>query len=62
VLYLDIFVPRVFRVQIEVIIVDGELTTEVIPDVWGSRPACFVYGDRPNGLAGFYGEGIDRGR
>jgi hypothetical protein len=30
----------------EVIVIDGELTTDVIHDVWGSRPACFVYADR----------------
>jgi len=28
------------------IVIDGELTTEVIHDVWGRRPACFVYEDR----------------
>ncbi|MFH1954361.1 MAG: hypothetical protein ABIL06_22425 [Pseudomonadota bacterium] len=33
-------------VPIEVIVIDGELTTDVIHDVWGSRPACFVYADR----------------
>jgi hypothetical protein len=27
-------------VPIEVIVIDGELTTDVIHDVWGSRPAC----------------------
>jgi hypothetical protein len=34
------------EVRIEVIVIDGELTTEVIHDVWGSQPACFVYADR----------------
>jgi hypothetical protein len=29
------------------IVIEGELTIEVIHDVWGSRPACFVYADRP---------------
>ena len=28
------------------IVIDGELTAEVIHDVCGSRPACFVYADR----------------
>jgi hypothetical protein len=36
---------RSIRIRIEVIIA-GELTAEVIHDVWGSRPACFVYADR----------------
>jgi hypothetical protein len=31
---------------IRVIVIDGELTTDVIHDAWGSRPACFVYVDR----------------
>jgi hypothetical protein len=43
---LDVFVTGVFRVRIEMIVIDGELTAEVIHDVWGSRPACFVYADR----------------
>ena len=25
---------------------DGELTTDVIHDVWGSRPACAVHADK----------------
>ena len=28
------------------IVFDGELTTDVIHDVWGSRPACAVHTDR----------------
>src|SRR3972149_8103975 len=45
-LCLDVFVPGVFSVPIEVIVIDGELTTDVIHDVWGSRPACAVDTDR----------------
>ena len=32
--------------MIKVIVIDGELTTDVIHDVWGSRPACAVHTDR----------------
>jgi hypothetical protein len=39
-LCLDVFVTGVFRVRIEVIVIDGELTTVVIHDVCGGRPAC----------------------
>ena len=45
-LCLDVFVPGVFSVPIEVIVIDGELTTDVIHDVWGSRPDCAVDTDR----------------
>jgi hypothetical protein len=42
---LDVFIPGIFRVPIEVIVIDGELTTDVIHDVWGSRPAFAVRTD-----------------
>jgi hypothetical protein len=38
-LCLDVLVAGIFRVRIEMIVIDGELTAEVIHDVWGSRPA-----------------------
>lgn len=37
---LDVFVIGVFRIRIEVIVIEGELTTVVINDVCGGRPAC----------------------
>jgi hypothetical protein len=43
---LDVFVPGVFRVPIKGIVMDGQLTTDVLHDVWGSRPACAVHADR----------------
>jgi hypothetical protein len=45
-LCLDGFVPGVFRVPIKGIVMDGELTTDVLHDVWGSRPARAVHTDR----------------
>ncbi len=39
-------VTGVFRLRIEMMVIDGKLTTEVIYDVRGSRPACFVYAYR----------------
>ena len=47
-LCLDVFVPRIFRVLIKpaIAVIDGELTTDVIHDVWGSRSACAVHTDR----------------
>jgi hypothetical protein len=39
----NVFVPGIFKVPIEVIVIDGELKTDIIHDVWGSRPACVVH-------------------
>jgi hypothetical protein len=39
-LCLDVLVTGVFRVRIEVIVIEGKLTAEVIHDVYGCRPAC----------------------
>ena len=44
-LCLDVVIPRVFRVPIEVIVIEGKLRN-VIHDVWGGCPACAVHADR----------------
>ena len=45
-LCLDVVVPGVFGVPIEMIVIDGELTVDVIHDVWGSLTYCAVQADR----------------
>ena len=42
---LNVIVPGVLRVPIDVIVMNGDLR-DVIRDGWGSRPACAVYANR----------------
>jgi hypothetical protein len=54
---LDVCVPGVFRVPIKVIVINGELRTDVIHDVWdGRQPVLCIQ----TGGSRVFGGGLDR--